>query len=140
LPEGYVVIKKDHKTLSEGKAEVHNELNKRFQSGRYLGGTEYSNAMLTVGLDAAPTIPLTTLAQVMPVLSMGTHIHDSGLMTKTNFDMENFANLFPSGTFMCNKVYHYATMCTAQNAKELEGKKVHLATDKGKIHMLYVYM
>jgi hypothetical protein len=107
-----------------------------FQSGQYFGGTEYSNAILTVGLAAAPTLPLTTLAEVLSVLSMSTHIHDSGLMTRTKFDMENFANAFPSSTFMCNKVYHFATMCTAQIAKELEGKKVHLATDKGMIDML----
>jgi hypothetical protein len=103
--------------------------------------TEYSNALLTIGLAAAPTIPLTTLAEVMPVLSMGTHIEDSGLTNLKNFDVEKCENSFPSGTFMREKLYHTATMCKEQIAKKLEGKPVHLATHKGMIHMLwYVYL
>jgi hypothetical protein len=67
---------------------------------------------------------------------MGTHILDSGLMTRTKFHLENYADLLPSATFMRNNVFHHAAMFTALMAKEMEGKKVHLAMDKGMIHML----
>jgi hypothetical protein len=72
----------------------------------------------------------------MPVLSMGTHIEDSGLTSLKNFDVEKCGKSSPSATFMRDKLYHTATMCIEQIAEELDGKPVHLATDKGMLHML----
>jgi hypothetical protein len=37
---------------------------------------------------------------------------------------------------MREKMYHTATMCIEQIAEELDGKPVHLAVDKGMLHML----
>jgi hypothetical protein len=136
LPKGYVVMKQDRKTQLEKMAEVLSELKSLFQRGKYHGGTEYSNTILTVGLAAAPTIPLTTLAEVMPVLTMGAHIEDSGLPNQNNFDMEKCVKSSPSGTFMREKLHHTATMCIMQMADEMDGKPVHLAVDKGMLHML----
>jgi hypothetical protein len=95
LAEGYVVIKifkKDRLSLYEMRAEVVNELKRLFQSGRYLGGTECSNVILTIDLAAAPIIPFSTLAEVLPVLTIGTHLQDSGLIDKLKLDVKKIAD------------------------------------------------
>jgi hypothetical protein len=122
--------------MKEKKAEVLNELKRLFQSGRYLAGSKCSNAILTMGLAAAPTIPLSTLAEVMPVLSMGTHMYDSGLTIQPKFSLPRFTTSFPSAPFMRGQMYELATMCIIQMANKMKGLPVHLATDKGMIHML----
>jgi hypothetical protein len=72
--------------------------------------------------------------------SIQRHIQDSGLTNQPNFYVKKSANSFPSVSFLQNKVYDMATMCTLQVADKLKGKPVHFGTDKGMIHMLYIYM
>ena len=136
VPNGYMLTIKDKMTQIEKKAEMLKELIKNYQSGKYHGGSPYANVLLTIGLAAAPTIPYSTLSQVLPVLCMGTHLADAGLHTVSNFDLKKYVTSYPSDTFMRGKIYDTATMCTIQMAEFFHGKLVFLATDKGMIHML----
>ena len=115
------------------------ELIKNYQSGKYHGGTPYTNVLLTMGLAASPTIPYSTLSQVLPVLCMGTHLADAGLHTVSKFDPKKYVTSYPGATFMREKLYDTATMCTIQMAEFFDGKPVCLATDKGMLHFRFLF-
>jgi hypothetical protein len=136
LPKGYIILKQDVLSQIQKKAEMLKELIKNYQSGKYHGGTPYTNVVLTMGMAAAPTIPYSTLSQVLPVLCMGSHLANAGLHTVSKFELKKYVTSYPSATFMREKLYITATMCMIQMAEFFHGKPVFLATDKGKIQMV----
>lgn len=126
-------------TVREKKADHWTVFLKRIQSLRYLGGTLLANVLLVLSLASAPTVAYSTLAAMMPILFMGTHLADFKLWRTFKFELEKYVTSFPSATFMRDKVYVIATMCTMQIGETLAGKPVFLGTDKGMIHMVSLW-
>ena len=125
-------MKTDKKNPQYEKADQYKKLTKLLQQTRYHGGSLYSKTLLSISLAGAPSVPYSTLANVLPVLFMGTHLADAEIHMDPKFDGDKYVTAFPSDKFMREAVYDTATMCTISATEFFAGKPVFIATDKGK--------
>jgi hypothetical protein len=140
VPNGYVLKTVWPMTIMEKKVYLYKKLMKLIQGLRYHGGTEYSNIMFAVSLAGGATMAFRTLSETVAILFMGIHMVDSGICSTKQFDLEKYMNSFPSESYMRSCVYKVAAKCTISIAIFFTGKPVFLSSDKGMIHIYFVYM
>ena len=94
------------------------------------GASDYAKTLLATAIGAAPSIPLSTLSNIMPLL-VGAFLIDTGLLEHKKFAIKNFCSAFPSDNYMRGVMFEKAAECTMALAAKLKGKYVGFASDKG---------
>ena len=92
--------------------------------------SDYAKTLLATAIGAAPSIPLSTLSNILPLL-VGAFLIDTGFLEHRQFKLKNFCKSFPSDNYMREVMFEKAAECTLSLAALLKGKHVGLGSDKG---------
>lgn len=128
VPKSHELIIRSELSQLRGLAEKQQKLQALFNRERFPVVSNATKTTLATALAGAPSIPLSTLASVLPVI-VGAFLNEAGCMPT---DTKKFCTALPSEAYMRNLVFQKAAECTLSFKEELQGKQVFLACDKGK--------
>jgi len=128
VPSTHRIVHRDHLQRWCNDSRKLQRVRAKLQSVQHSTHSVFTQTLWSVASTSAPAIALSTAQYLFPLL-LYAFFYDAGLMSNLNLDL--FAKAFPCDNALRRYNLLQATCDTMILGKELQNKKIYMASDKG---------